>query len=154
MAGPILFFVPGDPKGQPRPRAFARKVGDKFQARVFDAGTAEGWKSQIAAVLREHVGAQVMAGAVRLSLDFVVRRPKAHFGTGKRSGQLRESAPFWCTQRPDIDNYAKAVMDCITQAGGVWHDDAQVSVLQVRKIFGERPGVAVSITEQTATYEP
>lgn len=36
--------------GQPRPRAFARRMGDgKFVARVFESGTAEGWKSLIAA---------------------------------------------------------------------------------------------------------
>lgn len=44
----ITFFIHGDPKPQPRPRAFARRMGAKFVARVYDAGTAEGWKSQIA----------------------------------------------------------------------------------------------------------
>ena len=41
MMAPIEFFVEGDPKPQPRPRAFARKIGNKFMARVYDAGTAE-----------------------------------------------------------------------------------------------------------------
>lgn len=51
----ITFFAQGLPKGQPRPRAFAMKIGNKFQARVFDSGTAENWKSRIAEAARPHL---------------------------------------------------------------------------------------------------
>lgn len=45
----IQFRVYGVPKGQPRPKAFARNFGGKWQARVYDPGTAESFKSAIAA---------------------------------------------------------------------------------------------------------
>ena len=54
---PILFFVRGEPKGQPRPRSFAlrgkggkpilSKTGQPI-IRVYESGTAEEWKSQVA----------------------------------------------------------------------------------------------------------
>jgi len=44
----IHFFVSGDPKAQPRIRAFAING----HARVYDPGTAEGWKSLIAVAAR------------------------------------------------------------------------------------------------------
>jgi hypothetical protein len=44
MFTPISIFVHGEPKGQPRPRAFARGG----MVRMYDPATAEGWKSAIA----------------------------------------------------------------------------------------------------------
>ena len=41
--------APGIPKGQPRPRAFSRNG----HARVFDPGTAEGWKSAVAVAAQD-----------------------------------------------------------------------------------------------------
>jgi len=66
---PITFFVPGEPKGQPRPRAFARKMGDKFVARVFDAATAEGWKGAIAAVAQPSVKLYGEAPGCRITIE-------------------------------------------------------------------------------------
>ena len=54
----ISFSVDGEPKAQPRPKAFARNFGNKWQARVYDPGTAEGWKSLIAIAVKPHLPAQ------------------------------------------------------------------------------------------------
>lgn len=121
---PITFFVTGDPKGQPRPRAFARGG----QARVYDPGTAEGWKSLIAFELRRHWDRKQVNGPISVDLIFHLRRPKSHYN---RKG-LKLSAPCWHTQKPDSDNLAKAVLDALTQCG-VWHDDSQVARLVVLK---------------------
>ena len=61
---PITVRVYGEPKGQPRPRAFAKPIGGgKFSARVYDAGTAEGWKSQIAQAFRQHCASHAVRRA-------------------------------------------------------------------------------------------
>jgi|SRR6185295_1838161 len=132
MKPTLSFYVSGDPKGQPRPRAFARKFGDKWSARVYDAKTADGWKGLIAAECRKHLpsGFTPYEGPVSLHLKLFISRPKAHF---TKKG-IRAEAPNWCAKKPDADNYAKAVMDCLTQLG-VWRDDAQICELHVSKWF-------------------
>ena len=128
----ITLFVAGLPKGQPRPRAFAMKTkGGGYTARVFDAGTAEGWKSEIAQTWKGVVPATpIITEPVALFLTFLMPRPKSHF---TKKG-LRPDAPRWCAKKPDADNLSKAVMDCLSVIG-VWQDDDQVVVLQAEKKF-------------------
>lgn len=139
----ISFWVPGEPKGQPRPRAFARKMGDKFVARVYDAGTAEGWKSQIAIAAKPHL--KQLEGALRLNLIFYFPRPKSHLRT---NGQRKETAPRSHVTKPDCDNLAKAVMDALSTLGA-WHDDRQVTALSVQKHYvdeyAKHPGALIEI---------
>lgn len=137
MRDPVSFFVSGEPKGQPRPRAFARKMGGKFVARVFDAGTAEAWKSCIAAAAAQHKPAEPIAGPVRLRLCFYLARPKGHYTAGMIERGLRATAPHYHTGKPDADNLAKAVMDALTQCGWYWLDDAQVAILAVAKNYAD-----------------
>lgn len=147
MKPPISFFVHGEPKGQPRPRAFARKMGNKYVARVFDAGTAESWKSAIAFEARSHKPDAPIDGPVALSIAFHFPRPKSHYRTGKRADVLRDDAPKLHVGKPDADNAAKAVMDCLTQLGGFWRDDSQVAELRVWKCYNKTGGAHIEIKE-------
>lgn len=123
----VIIFVKGDPKGQPRPRAFARGG----MVRMYDPGTAEGWKSAIADEWRRSAPKfPKIAGPVSVELQFFFARPKAHFT--KRG--LRDDAPRCHAKKPDADNLAKAVCDCLTQLG-IWEDDDQVTSLVVRKWY-------------------
>lgn len=142
----IRFFVHGVPKGQPRPRSFAMKTkSGGYTARVYDPGTAEGWKSQIAMEAEKHRPDAVIEGSISLHLSFMFPRPKSHFRTGKHSDELKEDAPIDVIKKPDLDNLAKAVMDALTQIGGFWKDDSQVSGLVLGKTFGKVPGVFIYI---------
>jgi crossover junction endodeoxyribonuclease RusA len=143
----VSFFAQGDPKGQPRPRAFAMKIGGTFQARVFDSGTAEGWKSQIAVAARPVAPAAPILGPVKVRLDFMMRRPRSHYRTGAKADQLRPDAPLNHTAKFDLDNLCKAVLDGLTQLGSFWRDDSQVACLEASKRYGQQPGVAVEIME-------
>lgn len=149
MIEPISFFVSGEPKGQPRPRAFARKMGNgKFCARVFDAGTAEAWKSAIAAEAAQHKPAAPISGPVRLRIAFYLARPKGHYIAGKQERGLKADAPRWHTGKPDADNLAKAVMDALTQCGWFWGDDAQVAILTASKSYADSgTGALIEIGE-------
>lgn len=144
----IHFAVVGEPKAQPRPRAFARafNVGGKTvtRARVYDAGTAEAWKSEIALAARQHIPSEPLTGPLSLRVDFILPRCKGHYRTGKNIGQLRESAPSYHTGKPDLDNLIKAVKDCLTQLR-IWHDDAQVCNEHVWKRYGPVPGALIAV---------
>lgn len=139
----IAFFAPGEPKGQPRPRAFAMKG----RVRVYDPGTAEGWKSQIAIALRGHYKAPpVFTGPVSCTLQFTMPRPQSHFRTGRHAGELREGVATFHAGKPDADNLAKAVLDALTTIG-IWKDDSLVARLIVVKLYGKRPGCYIEIEE-------
>jgi Holliday junction resolvase RusA-like endonuclease len=140
MSTSISIFVLGDPKGQPRPRAFAIHG----RARVYDPGTAEGWKSQIAVALRPGVPTVPFNGPLLVRLVFVFRRPQSHL---RKNGDLSRNAPRTHLGRPDADNCAKAVLDACTTLR-IWRDDAQIVDLHVAKCYaepGEPSGAHVTI---------
>lgn len=137
----IQFRAYGDPKGQPRPRAFSRGG----MTRVYDPGTAEGWKSQIAVAALPHKPSARIEGPIHVTLRFFFQRPKGH--AGKKG--LKPNAPTYHTAKPDADNLAKAVLDCITQLG-FWRDDSQVSALDVLKKYSDSaPYCEITIYEIT-----
>jgi Holliday junction resolvase RusA-like endonuclease len=138
----IRFDVVGDPKPQPRPRAFARNG----RARVFDPGTAEGWKALVAHAAGE-AGLRMarLPGPLAVWLELRFRRPGVHY---RANGDLRPAAPGRHTSRPDVDNCAKAVLDCLTQIGA-WDDDSAICDLHVVKRYvdaGEAPGASITVS--------
>lgn len=143
----IQFFAAGLPKGQPRPKAFHRK--GMAGARVYDPGTAEGWKSQVAEGAKPFVGKEPFSGPLRLVLVFWFPRPKGHLRSGKHALEKRDSAPTFHVSKPDADNLAKAVMDALTVLR-IWADDSQICRLVVEKKYAvSQPGCFITISEMT-----
>jgi Holliday junction resolvase RusA-like endonuclease len=141
---PIQIFVSGTPKAQPRPRAFARQFGKKWQARVYDAKTAEGWKSQVAVALKPHIPAIPYDIPLKVTITIWMPRILKHYRTKKGVKVIREDAPNWYTAKPDIDNLAKAAFDAITQCN-FWTDDSLVVNGTIRKLYSETPGATIEI---------
>jgi len=142
-------FIFGDPKGQPRARAFARRMGSKHVARMYDSDVADAWKQAVSLqIAREMMAVPVavdLVGAFDVNLTFFFRRPKSHYGKG---GHVKASAPVCHVSKPDADNLAKLVLDRITRGGRIWRDDSQVARLRVDKywaITDARIGVYVSV---------
>lgn len=137
-------FVHGEPKAQPRPKAFARNG----RAGIYDPGTAEGWKGAIAAALHGHAG-KLVVDPLRVDLAFFFPRPKGHFGTGKNAARLKPSAPTWHTKKPDLDNLEKAVFDALSEKSGIglWKDDTQVVRARPEKHYADNspPGMQIDI---------
>ena len=131
----LSFFVRGEPKGQPRPRAFARKMGAIHVARFYDSDVADAWKRAVYLGVIEaanKAGWQVTTGPVSVTLQFAMPRPKSHFG----ARGLKPSAPQEHTQKPDIDNLFKlAGGDQITRTQRIWRDDSQVVEMHAVKAW-------------------
>ena len=49
------------------------------------------------------------------------------------------------TKKPDLDNYAKAIMDSLN--GIVYADDSQVVELHVTKVYATTPAVEIAVSE-------
>jgi Holliday junction resolvase RusA-like endonuclease len=145
----IEFAVRGEPKGQPRPRAFAFAG----RARIYDAGTAEGWKSCIAEAVRPYLPATPIETPVRVTIDFLMPRPKSHYRTGKNAGVLKDTAPKWFTSKPDIDNLEKAVYDALTIVG-LLKDDSLVVQHSVQKYYADgHPGAIITVVSVGESHQ-
>jgi len=143
----LTFTVHGEPKGQPRPRAFARKMGSIHVARFYDSDVADTWKNAVTLAVIEAARKDKWAltlHAVSLSVWFAMPRPKSHFG----AKGLKPSAPAYHAGKPDVDNLAKLVLDRITRSERIWRDDSQVVSLIVHKFWavGAEQGCSVSIS--------
>ena len=143
----LAFQVTGQPKGQPRPRAFARKMGSVHVARFYDSDVANAWKSAVMLAIIEAAKLHKWAltlGPVAVELRFAMPRPKSHFG----AKGLKPSAPEFHTQKPDIDNLEKLLGDQITRSGRIWRDDSQVVSMRSDKFWatGADQGCSVSIS--------
>jgi Holliday junction resolvase RusA-like endonuclease len=139
----FMFRANGMPKGQPRPRAFVR--GNR--AAVYDPGTAEGWKGDVARACAELEG-KALHTPLSVTLTFYMPRPKGHYRT---NGTLKPAAPVYMhDSKPDADNLAKAVLDALTGIRA-WLDDDQVCELTIRKYWEQPqthgPGCVIRIAE-------
>ena len=135
----IRFTVRGIPKAQPRPRAVRRGA----HAGVYDPGTSEAWKACVVLAAREHRPESPLEGPIRLSIDFLLPRPKSLMRKRDPDGEL------WHTGTPDRDNLDKAALDALT-ADGWFRDDSQVCSGEVRKFYhakGGVPGARICIEE-------
>ena len=104
------------------------------------------WRNDVAvAALASLNGEPLIAGPVSLRAVFIFPRPKSHYRTGKRAGDVKENAPGWKTSAPDLDKLVRAVGDALT--GVLFRDDAQIVDIAVTKIYGQTPGVHVKIEE-------
>ncbi|MBL8755938.1 MAG: RusA family crossover junction endodeoxyribonuclease [Planctomycetes bacterium] len=137
------FRVDGMPKAQPRARAFARRFGNKFSARVYDPGTAEGWKAAVVAAARSHRPASPLEGAICFDVDLFFARPKSLCRRRDPDGPIAHLA------KPDRDNCEKALLDALKQDGW-FRDDSQVCDGRVRKFYAAkdgRPGAQITVRE-------
>ena len=124
-------YIEGTPKPQPRVKAVRRgkHVG------VYTPSSADAWRDTLKIGLNRHAGKNI-EGAFAVKLSFFLKRPKAHFRTGRFSHLLRDDAPEFCTCRSDIDNLSKLVLDVLSKIN-YWGDDSQVTLLYATKAWAD-----------------
>lgn len=143
-------------EGKPGTKGSARGFVGRGRARgrviiTNDNPKAKGWQQLVAAKLLAARNARGLFGPwevvpVEVEMTFLLPRPKSHYYTGKRAGQLRPDAPRWHTTKPDVDKLARSTLDALT--GVLVVDDSQVAVANVRKLYANRgafEGVAISV---------
>lgn len=139
----LAFTVDGEPVGQGS-KNYYRGRGVESSKKL------PGWRSDVrsGAVLALQPGhwPDLWDAPIVVALTFRFQRPNGHFGTGRNSGILKESAPYYHAQTPDADKLARAVLDAMTSV--IYADDKTITVLSIRKNWadvGEKPGVDVRI---------
>ena len=79
-----------------------------------------------------------LTGAIEVELEFIMPRPKSHFGTGRNDGRLKPSVPTHHLHTPDLDNLVKFVLDAMN--GKFYVDDAQIISIACKKTFSAEKG--------------
>jgi crossover junction endodeoxyribonuclease RusA len=139
-------------RGIPRPggskRAIPYRVGNRVRVNVVESGRhTAAWREIVSVAAAQAMGGKPPFAGVPLAVDvaFVMPRPRSHYRTGKRAGELRPDAPYWHTSKPDATKLMRAVEDAMT--GIVWADDALVATHTVCKVYGNVPGMTCTVTE-------
>jgi len=139
----ITFFVPGIPVAKGSARAFYNPRIKRAIVVQTNAARQKPFASMISYIAQER-GLRPLDGPVFIGMLFQFPRPKAHF-KGK-ANTLRDDAPIYHINTPDVDKCARLVFDALT--GIAWHDDKQAQIFEARKIYADEPGVHITIAEK------
>jgi len=127
----VMFTVPGKPFAKQRPR-FSRKSG-----RAFTPKETVSFEQTVAAIAAQHFP-QPIAGPVRVDILAVFEMP-ASWSQKKRDAH--DDHPH--TQRPDLDNIAKAITDGLNRIA--FADDSQIALLRVRKMWSTTAHTEITV---------
>jgi len=118
------------------PSPLGRHRYSSKQRRMWNPSAAK--QAAFLAAARPHLPAAPLAGPLDATLVFRMKRPQAHYRTGRYAGELKTQAPAaFSTKKCDLDNLAKFVLDAINAEA--FDDDSQVVSLRAAKLW-DRPG--------------
>ena len=144
----LSFIVPGVPQQRGSKNAFSVKLKNGTTRTVLADSNKKSVKHMrsinvCAKKAMDDLGLSLAATPVQVSVKFAFERPKAHFGTGKKSEILKEHAPKQHTKQPDVDKLVRCLLDGMT--GSVYSDDRQVFVVVAMKQWSTESFTEVSI---------
>ena len=152
MNARFVVFVPGVPVPQGSKTAFISKSTGRPIVVDKDMRLPQ-WRAKVTSWVMDAMPQQPieypLLGPIGIRVDFILARPKGHFGTGKNAGMLRAGAPKHPASMPDVDKLLRAIFDALTDAQ-VWRDDGQVVWVQATKHYvnGNDPvGVGITLGE-------
>lgn len=132
----LEFFMPMIPPTITAQQQKTRVVAGKPYR--YDPPELKAAKAKLTAHLGVHAPAEALVGPVRLM--HVWYWPCA--GTTHADGQWRDT-------KPDTDNIAKSLKDCMEDVGFFARSDAQVADETIRKFWAQKPGIYVCVEELT-----
>lgn len=129
----IEIVLLGAPRGKERPRA--TKLGH-----VYTPEKTVSYEGALKYAALQVMGERApLAGPLHVELDIVV--PIAVSWPKKRQAAARAGAE-WPTKKPDLDNIMK-MLDAFNLV--VWVDDSQIVTTNIRKRYGDKPGLWVKV---------
>lgn len=153
------FFVEGTPAPGGSKNAFIprRKDGSIVMrvgtnspvVNMVDAGKRnKEWRKCVAHQARAYAPhSQISDRPLGVQFNFLMPRPKSHYGKGRNSAVLCEDAPKFHGSKPDVLKLARSTEDALT--GIIWLDDCQTVALNATKRYaylGEKAGCRVRVT--------
>lgn len=136
------FTIPGEPRGQGRPR-FARTPQG---VRTYTDTDTKGYQNLIRSVA-SIARVRMIDGPVSISIVAYFEIPKS--ASKGRKAEMLAGLTF-PLKKPDADNVAKAVLDSLN--GIAFKDDAQVCELSISKRWADEASVRVEIKALVETF--
>ena len=140
----ITFIVPGDVKGQGRPRAVIRGS----HASVYERDEDKSYKGLIQLHASEAMRkkgydhfAEPMPDGISVELLCYVRIPKSMPKKNIEKALRGEICPM---RKPDLDNVLKAALDAMNSV--VYKDDKDVTKTMVCRYYSDRPRLSVRVS--------
>ena len=127
-------------KGKPKPQQRHRHTKRGF---TYDPSKSD--KKDFLALIHAEAPKQPLKGDLSIKVVFGMPYVKKHYRTGKYSGELKPNPPHAYTNKPDIDNLLKFVMDAGNNV--IWYDDSQIWKVEMEKIYTEHPLTSIEIKE-------
>lgn len=133
--------------GVPAPQGSKRFLGRSARGKVRMVESSDrvaAWRTDVRDKVEGAMdGYNPTPAAVALSVRFVFVRPKSHYGTGRNSEILKQSAPRlpMDSNRGDLDKLVRAVLDAMT--GVAFADDGQVAKINAGKEWGNVAGAEI-----------
>lgn len=148
----LSFNVYGTPRPAGSKKAF---INSKTGRPIITDATGPAGKDWRASIQHEAIAAmQITAMRIiekgiplMLQVKFNFLRPKSHFGTGRNSEMLKDSAPECHIKAPDTTKLVRAVEDALNRV--LWHDDSQIVAQFAEKYYSDWEGAAIKIKEWT-----
>lgn len=131
--------------GEPAPQGSKRVFNNRI---VEVSKKVKPWRAAIEECVIK-AGYDTLAQPLSVRITFLMQRPMSHYRTGSNSHLLKDSAPHWHTQTPDLDKLVRSTLDGLTQAHAI-EDDKWVSVLHAAKKYADKdthPGAIIVIQE-------
>lgn len=136
----FLNFENGMPKGSAQQKGECIRYKIMNGKRVpyihhFKKATVEGMRAEFELKLKRYRPKTTSEAPIKLviMLYFDIKGPKRLWGTYK-------------TTKPDLDNYAKELIDAMTSVG-FWKDDAQVTDLKITKRYAGTASIFIQWEE-------
>lgn len=138
-------IIRGVPKAQKRAK-FTNRGGF---IRGYDPSVKD--KSDIIAQIKMNAPERPYEEPLNIIMYFEMPRPNSHYGTGKKAGVLKASAPEFCDKKPDIDNLMKIVLDSMNRL--YFRDDSIIVAVNAIKYYGESPKTEIVIMSIKDRYD-
>ena len=142
----IEFWIPGLPGAQ------GSKVLTRWGSMRESSKKVGPWRQAVMWITENEYHSPPINEAVYVEMIFFFARPKSHYGTGKNSAKLKDSAPKHCTSliHGDLEKLARSTNDGLSHSSGgcVLKDDSLVVELRCSKRYAsasESTGALVRI---------
>jgi Holliday junction resolvase RusA-like endonuclease len=149
MADEFSFFVAGHPVpgGSKRP---VRAGGTGKILLIDDAKGNKQWRQHVTYDASRSCPGGPLAGPLEARFEFIVSRPRSHYGTGRNIGKVRASAPPYPIVKPDTTKLVRSTEDALK--GICWNDDSQIVRQFASKSYGHIPGVRITVRKLAEAF--
>lgn len=137
----VTIVIPGAPVAKPRAKGFYNKNTQKMHHYYKNSKELKSFE-QFIKLKAEELFPKPLTGPIFLSVQFLMPRPQVMMW------KKREMPRIPCAKRPDADNLAKMLTDCLD--GIAYLDDGQIAELHIWKNYhagDEGPKTIIQIEE-------